>query len=283
MRTFHFARVAALVSALVALAACSASDLANIATSRSGYETVETVRYGSDPRQAFDLYRPAAPRAGAPTVAFFYGGNWSSGARGDYRFVAQALASEGFPVAVVDYRLYPQVVFPAFVEDGARAVAALAERSPGGIALMGHSAGAQIAALLAYDERYLARAGLRRCRIRGFVGLSGPYDFLPLTQPRFKAVFPERTRAASQPIAFVGAGEPRALLATGTDDTTVEPRNSEAMAAALRKVGVPVALEFYGGLDHIDTIAAFAGPFRGRPVLPDTLAFLRSLPAATCR
>lgn len=269
----------ALLAALTLLAACSAADVANVLTSRSGYEAVREVAYGEGPRRRLDLYTPANPRAGAPTLAFFYGGAWVSGDRRDYRFVAQALVAEGYPVAVIDYRLSPQVVFPAFVEDGARALAAL----EGDVVVMGHSAGAQIGALLAYDARYGARAGVPACRIKAFVGLSGPYDFLPLTEPRYQRVFPPATRPASQPIAFVDASDPPALLVTGLDDTTVEPRNTTDMAAALEAAGVPVAVELYEGLGHVDTIGAFAGPLRGRPVLGDVLAFLDTVSATPSR
>lgn len=261
------------IAALTALAACSANDLANVVTPRTGYDSVREIAYGDEPRQSFDLYTPAAPRAGAPTVAFFYGGGWTSGAKGDYRFVAQALAAEGYPVAVIDYRLSPDVVFPAFVEDGARAIAALS----GDVVVMGHSAGAHIAALLAYDGRYLQRAGTAACRVRAFVGLSGPYDFLPLTQPRYKRVFPSPTRPASQPVAFVDPADPPAFLATGTDDTVVRPRNTAALADRLRANGVPVTVRTYEGLGHVGTIAAFATPLRGRPVLGDVLTTLDTL------
>lgn len=267
------------LAVLTLLAACSAADVANVLTSRSGYEAVREIAYGEGPRQSLDLYTPANPRTGAPTLAFFYGGGWVSGDRQDYRFVAQALAADGYPVAVIDYRLSPQVVFPAFVEDGARALGAL----DGDVVLMGHSAGAQIGALLAYDARYMARAGVPACRIKAFVGLSGPYDFLPLTQPRYRRVFPPETRPASQPIAFVDASDPPALLATGLDDTTVEPRNTTDMASALEAVGVPVRVELYEGLGHVDTIGAFAGPLRGRPVLGDVLSFLDTLATTPSR
>ena len=105
------------------LAGCSPARIANLVTPRGGFEVRRDITYGAEPRQTLDLYVPDETRPDAPLVVFFYGGNWSSGTKGDYLFLAQALTAQGHPVAVPDYRLYPQVRFPAFVEDGAEAVA----------------------------------------------------------------------------------------------------------------------------------------------------------------
>ena len=195
------------------LGGCSAADVVNLLTPRSGYSLQRDVAYAPGPRHTLDLYRPDAASPRSPLVVFLYGGGWSSGDKADYRFVGQALASRGYLTAIPDYRTYPDVRFPAFVEDAAQAVAFLAaggatgERRP--IVLVGHSAGAQIAALLAFDGRYLAAAGAPVCEtIAGFAGLAGPYDFLPLKEERYKRIFPEATRPQSQPIAFVDDATP---------------------------------------------------------------------------
>src|SRR3712207_3414863 len=120
-------------------------------------------------------------------VVFFYGGRWESGDRGDYLFAAQGLVSQGFVAVVPDYRLHPEVGFAGFMADGAAAVRWVRDNiagfggDPAQIFLMGHSAGAHIAALLALDERWLADQGLPRGTVRGAIGLAGPYDFLPLS------------------------------------------------------------------------------------------------------
>ena len=267
------------------LAGCSPARIANLATPRGGFEVRRDIAYGAEPRQALDLYLPDETRPGAPLVVFFYGGDWSSGAKGDYLFLAQALTAQGHPVAVPDYRLYPQVRFPAFVEDGAEAVArardALARiegrRRP--VVLMGHSAGAQIAALLALDDRHLREAGLRACEaVAGMIGLAGPYDFLPLEEERYRRIFPEASRAASQPIAFVDASDPPLLLIAGTADETVDPGNSRRLAARVEESGGSAEAVFYEGVGHIEIIAAFAPPLRSTtPALRDVRGFLGRL------
>lgn len=238
------------------------------------------VAYGPNPRQRYDVY-PADTSAGpdAPVVVFVHGGSWDMGSKAMYRFVGNALADAGFTAVVVQYRLAPEVVFPAFVEDVAAAVAqARAEIADGApLAIVGHSAGAQIAALLAYDPRYLGQHGLEPCEtFSGFVGLSGPYDFLPLDEERYKRIFPIEVRADSQPIAFADGSGPPALLMHGKADTTVHVEDTRLMAAALQRAGTPARAVLMDGVDHSDTIGAF-GPALGwlAPVREPVFAFLR--------
>ena len=196
------------VVVLAAAAFAFRTTLLDMITSRKGYTVVRDIRYGPHERQKLDLYLPSQNADRAALIVFLYGGAWSEGSKAIYRFVAQPFASRGFLVAVPDYRLFPEVVFPAFVEDAARAVAFLVASRPlpaGGprrLILVGHSAGAHSAALLATDRHYLTEAGLPPDPIDRMIGLAGPYDF-KITKPRYKAVFPPETRAASQPISFV--------------------------------------------------------------------------------
>ena len=99
-------------------------------------------------------------------MIFFYGGSWDTGSKNDYLFVAQALAASGYTVVIPDYRLYPAVRFPAFVDDGARAVRWTADRvGTDKVFVMGHSAGAHIALMLAANTPYLAAAGVDRMKL----------------------------------------------------------------------------------------------------------------------
>ena len=291
-------RVAALagatVLALFAFVACAPLALINRLVPGDTHTVERDIAYGSHPRQRLDVYRPTqvAPQAarGAPVVVFFYGGAWTGGDRADYLFVGEAFASRGVVTVVADYRLYPEVKFPDFVDDCARAVAWAARNAarfggdPQRIYLAGHSAGAYNAAMLTYAPDYLAQAGVDRAAIRGLIGLAGPYDFRPLTGPTTRLIFgyPD-TPDETQPIHFVGrtpaAGLPPALLLTASEDSTVNPANSARMAARLRAAGGSAEEIAYPALDHGRIVGALAAPLRRlAPVLEDIARFIDAHP-----
>ena len=148
-----------------AISACSPLSVVNAVSPAGAVQATSAIRYGSDLRHMLDVYRPTANAGKAPVIVFFYGGNWVSGQRADYAFVGRALAARGFVVVVPDYRLYPQVRYPDFLDDGAAAVAWAAREiaghggDPTHIFVMGHSAGAYNAAMLALDPRWLGQQG----------------------------------------------------------------------------------------------------------------------------
>ena len=257
---------------------CSPANLLNATVSRRGYTRERDIAYGPQPRQALDFYRPDNPRADGQTVIFFYGGSWDSGSKGDYLFVAEALATAGYAVVIPDYRLYPVVRFPAFVEDGARAVRWTADRvGADKVFVMGHSAGAEIASLLAANTQYLSAVGVDRAKLRGLIGLAGPYDFLPLTSAKLIDIFGGADNPAIEAITFAKPPLPPTLLIHGTADTTVYPRNSEHLAAAWRAAGAPVELKLYPDVGHVDVIAAMAGLLSSRaPTRRDVTTWLES-------
>jgi acetyl esterase/lipase len=249
------------------------------------YRRRRDVVYGPDARHRLDFYLPDRPAARpAPLVVFWHGGRWSSGDKAEYRFVAAALAELGYATAVPNYRLYPQVKMPGFMEDAARAASWAAEHATeleadaGRLYFMGHSAGAHIAALLALDGRYFASLHRSAPRIEGVIGLSGPYDFLPLREDDVRDIFgPPELYPASQPINFVSIGAPPMLLIHGARDTMVSPHNSQNLAAALIARGVPATLKMYPNLVHADTVAALSLPMRRRAgTLADIETFVNS-------
>jgi acetyl esterase/lipase len=209
---------------LAALAASACSPLAAfdaLVPKDSGVQAiVKDAAFGTDPRQQLDVYRPkAAVAQRLPIIVFLYGGSWRSGTKSGYMFVGRALAAQGFVVAIPDYRLVPQVRYPAFIEDNAAAVAWVAAHAaqiggdPQRLVIAGHSAGAYNAAMLAYDPRWLG-AGQRR--IRGFIGLAGPYDFLPFDGPITRAAFAgTKDLASTQPVNFIRRGDPRPFSRRG--------------------------------------------------------------------
>jgi acetyl esterase/lipase len=258
------------------LAACAPLTVINALTPSSTYQRSTGIAYGNDPRQKLDIYVPRHLAGQAPVVVFFYGGSWNSGDRGDYAFVGEALASRGIIAVLVDYRLYPQVRYPAFIEDSARAVAWVAAHiqryggDPGHLFVMGHSAGAYNAAMIALDSRWLAEYGLTPASLRGWIGLAGPYDFIPIKNEEVRPIFfyPD-TPPESQPIHHVTASAPRALLIAPRHDKLVDPvRNTGGLAKRLRTAGADVKEIYIDNVSHTTLIAALFWPLRGwAPVL----------------
>jgi acetyl esterase/lipase len=276
----------AAIAAALAAACAPLSLFATLTPKDPAARSARNVAYGPDPRQRLDVYGPHRDRgqAASPVAVFFYGGSWDTGRRQDYNWVGQALASRGFVTVVADYGLYPEVRYPGFLEDGARAVrwaqdhAAEFGGDPDRIVLVGHSAGAYNAAMIAFDRRYLTAVGVDPRHIKALAGLSGPYDFLPLTDPIAERTFGEAADlAGTQPTHFVTKASPPAFLATGDADTMVFPRNTVKLAARLREAGVLVEERHYPGVDHVRMVLALSRPFRSRaPVLDEMTAFLHA-------
>jgi acetyl esterase/lipase len=265
------------------LTACSPAGLINLAVPRAGYHIVRGLAYGPDPRQRLDFYVPDNPGPHMPVLLFFYGGSWQGGTKSLYLAFGQAFASQGILVAIADYRLYPQVRYPAFIQDSARALAYVRDHAGdyGGdtarLFVSGHSAGAYNAMMLAADGTYLKEAGAEISDICGVIGIAGPYDFLPLTDSNLIAMFGGAERRDTQPITYIDGKRPPMLLAYGTADDVVGPGNSERLAAKLKSFGSPVTVKSYPGIGHIGIILSLAPGFRGRTTLrQDMLDFMQS-------
>lgn len=280
--------------ALGGLIACSPLTALNAVTTGSTYQKTADLAYGEDPRQRLDIYVPrsgtattaaAAPAAGRPVVVFFYGGSWNSGSRKDYAFVGEALSSRGFIVVVADYRVYPQVRYPEFVRDSAQAVAWTLQHAAeyGGdlkrVFVMGHSAGAYNAAMVALDPRWLHAAGAATGQLRGWIGLAGPYDFLPIANPDVKPVFwyPD-SPPDSQPLAHVGESKLPALLIASHQDKLVDAvRNTGGLAQALRAQHSAVEEVYYDNTSHASLVLSLSRPFRHlAPTLDRVAQFIDS-------
>jgi len=276
-----------LAGAAAFLSGCSGVQTLDALVSDRDYRLDAALPYGEDARQRLDVYRPlqdSAPGAAKPPlVVFFYGGNWTNGERGDYRFVGEALASAGAVVVVPDYRLSPAVRYPTFLQDSARAVkwaldhADMYGADPQRLVLMGHSAGGYNAAMLALDPRWLGGVGVSQSQVSSWIGMAGPYDFLPISEPMTQAAFNwPGTPADSQPLAHVTSTSPPALLLAAEKDQTVNPeRNSAAMAARLQQVGVDVSFRRYPRVSHATLVGSLGTPLRWlAPVRRDVLRFL---------
>jgi acetyl esterase/lipase len=282
----------AVIGLLPLLQACSPLGLINALVPNGSHTLIENLPYGPHERQRMDVYLPKPAVQGAPMVVFFYGGSWSSGERADYKFVGEALAALGIVTVVADYRLSPEVRYPVFLQDSAEAVkralgsAEVWGVSPERVFLMGHSAGAYNAAMLALDTRWLPAAGIRREQIAGWIGLAGPYNFLPIRAPDVQVAFewPD-TPPNSQPLFHArlpdAAAPPRVLLIAARNDDLVNPeRNTVRLAKALSERGQTVQVELFDGVSHTTLIGAMAGPLRGLAPVRDTVRqFLVALPS----
>ncbi|HZR37907.1 MAG TPA: alpha/beta hydrolase [Nevskia sp.] len=255
-------RLAACAAPLL-LSGCSAAGFINAVTPAGGYRAERDVEYGSH-HLKLDVYAPQGARD-APLLVFFYGGSWQadkSPPKATYKFVGQALTELGYVVVIPDYRLYPQAEYPDFLADCAEAVAWAHRRGadygadPRKLVLMGHSAGAYNAAMLALDPDYLRAAGADRAWVRGMVGLAGPYDFLPITDPVLQTIFgPRQQWPQTQPINHVDSRAPPMLLLHGADDDTVYVKNTNNLAVRLDAVGGRAEKVIYPEMGHVRIVA----------------------------
>jgi len=281
-KTIVFLTATALLGGLIG---CAPLTVINAVTSSRSYDKTADIAFGTDARQRLDVYVPRGLQGLAPVVVFFYGGSWNNGNRADYAFIGEALASRGIIAVVADYRVYPQVRYPDFIDDAALTLAWTVKdiQRFGGdtkrMFVMGHSAGAYNAAMVALDQRWLAKQGLTPVILRGWIGLAGPYDFIPIENLDVKPVFffPD-TPPESQPINHVTRAAPPALLIASHDDKIVNAvRNTGGMAAKLRASGVAVTELYFDRTSHATLIAAMAWPLRGlAPVLDNVERFVKS-------
>jgi len=283
LRSFIIMALAGLV-----LSACSTLQLFDTFAPKDagGVLAERDIAYGAGDRQKLNVYTPKGGADGAPVLMFIYGGSWKEGDKDLYDFAGRAFAAQGFVTVIADYRLVPDVRFLAFVEDGAAAVAWIEDNIAdfGGDAerfyLAGHSAGAYNAVMLAVDPQWLAAAGVSDGFVDGVAGLAGPYDFYPWDTDVSREAFRSADDPANttQPVALINADAPPLLLMTGTDDTTVKPRNVDALADRAQALGVPVTVKKYEGIDHVGIAAALSRPFRDdAPVLEDIVTFFNSV------
>jgi acetyl esterase/lipase len=240
-----------------------------------------SVVFAPDRGLALDVFRPRGARdRPAPVVVFLYGGAWNRGERAQYRFVGHRLAANGVLAIVADYRTWPRAGFPDFVGDAADAVAWARRHAagyggdPARLFVMGHSAGAQIAALLGTDARYLRARGMAPRSLAGVIGLSGPYDFVI---GEYAPIFgPPSQWPDAQAVNFVDGDEPPFLLVHGERDRVVEFRDSEELAERLRAAGEAATLQPIPDGGHSAPLAGLYDPKRAPAVLPAILDFIRA-------
>ena len=279
----HRLKAAATAGFAALQSACSPATLVNLLVPRSGYAVHRGIAYGDDPRQKLDIYVPDGLTAPAPVLLFFYGGGWTSGERGQYLAFGQAFASAGVVTVIADYRIYPKVRWPAFIEDAAAALALVHKDiahyggDPMRVFVSGHSAGAYNAVMLASDPKYLKAVGGDFSWIRGVIGVAGPYDFLPLTATDLIDIFHGPDDREILPIVHVDGKRPPMLLIHGTADTIVGPQNTRSMTAVLKTQDSPVETIYYQGVAHVGIILSLVPGFHGKaPLREDVLRFIHA-------
>ncbi len=272
----------ALILALcVVLAGCSPLEALNSVLPKGDYQLRRDLPYGPAPEQKLDVYVPADHNdsGNRAVLVFLHGGAWNTGSKNEYRFVGDQFARRGIVTVIPDFRLYPQVQFPLFLQDAALALRWVVDHlpeldaSPGRIFLAGHSSGAHMAMMLAFDPQWLAQQGLDQRKLAGVIGLAGPYDFLPLTEPLVQKVFASaHPPELGQPVHFVRPGLPPVLLAVGLKDNRVNPRNSRSLAQKLRQAGDRVQLLVYPDSGHAGILLSLSRPLQNLTDVAERMA-----------
>lgn len=252
-------------------------------------QRIEDLPYGAADRQRLDVYKAPRGRLGAPVVVFVYGGRWKYGSKDDYLLIANTFARRGWMTVIPDYRLYPEVRFPGWVEDGAAAVRWTVDNiarhggDPRNIFVIGHSAGGHTAALLALDAQYLRDAGVAPGRVQGFVSIAGPVDTNWTAPDVQRLMGPREGWPGTYPATHVDGSAPPLLLLHGDRDDVVYAASSSRLAHRIRQRGGCARATVYRGLGHIDIAVALGLPaLRVQPVLDDVAGFIRNPLAATC-
>ena len=269
---------------LVPICTFAGCSLLNLPAAIQGGYSVHEASYGTGPLDKLDIYIPRVSRKDKHDVIVFYdGGRWRYGKKENSRFVGAALARRGYVTVIPEFRKYPEVHFPVFVEDGARALAWVDEHiaeyagRPDRIHLAGHSSGAHMAALLTVDTHYLAAEGKdARVIIKDFAALAGPYAFTPADKDLVEIFGPPDRYPQMQATTFVKGKEPPMLLLYGVEDKTVLSYNHERLAQRIREKGGHVEVITYPELGHIGMIGTFSGFGPHSSVVDDMTTFFKT-------
>lgn len=276
--SIHMSLVALMMSA------CTGGSLfvVNLPTHFSNVQVKRDIAYGPQPWQKLDIYGPADMVQGSslPVIMFFHGGRWTFGQKEQYAFVANTFAKEGYIVIVPDYSKYPDVRFPAFVEEAALAVSWAYDHSvdyggnPKSLNVVGHSSGAHIGALVATDPQYLAAYGKDRSIINAYAGLAGPYDFEPKEEDLKELFGPPDRYPLMQIPTFIDGKQSPMLLLHGAGDEIVGYHNVENVQKKIQATGGDVEAILYPGIDHTEIVGALSWVLdKKAPVKDDIITF----------
>ena len=273
--------VALVLGGVIAFASCAPVALLNTITPSSGYSLDKNITYGDLERHKLDVYHANEPRENAPVIIFIHGGSWDSGNKNAYKFIGEAFASKGFTVAIPNYRLYPEVIYPEFINDTALATAFIARRFPDTpVVLVGHSAGAYNAMMVTADPQYLGAQGLDVCKtIAATIGLAGPYGAFPLSKEPYITIFPGRQAGNDSPVQIKLGPTPPIFAPIGDKDETVSDQHSRELVANVTARGGTAKFKLYPGLSHTDVAKVMSRYFDGGSELKgDVIDFITKQP-----
>lgn len=195
-------------------------------------------------KDKLDIYIPEG-KASFPVAVSIHGGSLTEGDKSGETHIGNTLARAGVGTVVINYRLTPIVSHPGHIEDAAEAFAWVQHHiheyggDPANVFVIGHSAGAYLAALLALDPRYLKVHGLSPQDIRGVVPVSAFYDVEQVAPDRPLQIWgddPNTWRAAS-PVRYLKTNSPPFLILYADRDEPWRQEQNREMAAALLKAG----------------------------------------------
>jgi acetyl esterase/lipase len=242
------------------------------------------VPYGNDPAEILDLYHPAGAGP-AHLVVFLHGGGWVAGQKNIGRLIAPPLVARGYAVASLGYRLYPQATPAGAAQDAANGIAYLLRNaarfglSPGRFALIGHSSGAHMVALLGTDAGYLRRAGLDPASLAAVITLDGVFDvhanLTDFPNQKREAVFGDDPAGWKQvsPVDLLDTASIHPRFCLVHEDTNARFVEQEALfAAALARHGAPAQSVVAHGLTHGDLVQEFSDA--AAPMAPFALSCL---------
>ncbi|MCU4483679.1 alpha/beta hydrolase [Acinetobacter ursingii] len=238
----------------------------NFLTPKSTYIAQKNIAYGLKARQRLDLYRAKKPLKQQPLIVFIHGGAWQHGDKKDYGFIGESFAREGYDVAVINYHLAPEYIFPSYIDDLALALNFLDQHqtklkiSTENVILMGHSAGAFNVMSVVYHPH----PNLVHCRdnIKAIIGIAGPYHFDykgdPLAQDAFDQEIPYQQ---VMPYYFVDSNQIRHYLLMAENDQIVAAKNTIDFDHILSQHGNHSHIAIIPKTGHISIIGTLSSLF----------------------
>ena len=240
-----------------------ASYSINYLTPKDTFEKEEHLAYGLKARNRLDLYRTKNPKKQKPLIVFVHGGSWQHGNKRDYLFIGETFAREGFDVAVINYQLAPENIFPAFVDDLAQAIHYLNQNkvklniSTDNMILMGHSAGAFNVMSVVYSAQ--SQNFKYKDQIKAIVGLAGPYHFDYVGDPLSEHAFDHKISYQQvMPYYFIEPNQIKHYLLVAEQDQVVERKNALDLDIALRQKGNHSHIAVIAKTGHITIVATLA-------------------------